>query len=373
MFKFNSKEANMKIKRTIYTGTLLTITSLMIITSGCTKKSSNTNTTSSALQFSQVNLVADVGSFTGARVDTNLVNAWGVAISPTGRIWISSTGKNKTTIYDGTGATIIAPIAIPNSGSRSSLASGPTGTVFNNTTDFVVPADNAASKFIYVNLDGTVEAWATGTSAKIVANRSSMGASYTGCALGKVGNVNYLYAANFDQGKVDVFNATFGYTVSFTFVDPNIPQGYAPYNIVNINGDLYVTYANTANLYAGNGYVNIFSPDGTIIKRFASGGTLNFPWAVAIAPAGFGLGLNMILVGNFGDGSISIFDQNGNSKGQLQSNGTTLFIDGLWALAPAPSTASTLDQDAIYFTAGPSLQAHGLFGYLKQTSLVTGY
>jgi uncharacterized protein (TIGR03118 family) len=136
---------------------------------------------------------------------------------------------------------------------------------------------------------------------------------------------------------------------------------------------LYVTYAPNSYSATGNGFVNVFSPDGTFIKRFASLGSLNFPWGIAMAPISFGFGQNIILVGNFGDGTISIFDQNGNSKGQLQSNGTPISIDGLWALSTAPATATNLDQTVVYFTAGPSSGAHGLFGYLKLASLGSGY
>jgi uncharacterized protein (TIGR03118 family) len=351
----------MKSKTKIYSGVLMVFLSFLIFTTGC--KKSSTTTSSSGPAFTVVNLVADAGSFTGAKIDPNLVNAWGVAISPSGKIWVSSTGKGVTTIYDGTGATLIAPIEIPADGGRAS--SGPTGAIFNNTSDFVIPADNSVSKFIYVNLDGTISAWSSGTAAKTVANRSAQGASYTGATLGKVGSANYLYAANFAGGKVDVFTSSFTYNISFSFIDPNLPQGFAPYNIANIGGDLYVTYAPTNYNANGNGMVSVFSPDGTFIKRFATNGTLNFPWGIAVAPAGFGLGLNMILVGNFGDGTISIFDQNGNYKGQLQSGGNPISIDGLWSLTPAPSTATTLDQNVVYFSAGPNFQGHGLLGYLK--------
>ncbi len=351
----------MKSKQTVYTGALMVFLSLLIITSGCKKKSSST--TNSGTDFNVVYLVADNGSFPGAKVDASLVNAWGIAISPNGKIWVSSAGKDLTTIYDGTGATLIAPISIPNEGNRS--IHGPTGAVFNNTADFMIPADNSASKFIYVNLDGTISAWSSGSSAKTVANRSAMGASYTGVALGKVGAQNYLYAANFAGGKIDVFTSNFTYNVSFTFVDANLPQGFAPYNIANIGGDLYVTYAPTSGYSSGGGYVNVFSPDGTFIKRFASGGSLNHPWGITMAPDGFGLGANMILIGNFADGTISIFDMNGTYKGQMESNGSTLSIDGLWALAPAPATASSLDPDVVFFTAGPNSGLHGILGTLK--------
>lgn len=355
----------MKSKQTIYMGALLAVLSILVIASGCKKK--NSSTPGSGTDFNVTYLVSDVGTFAGARIDTNLVNAWGVAIGGSGKIWVASTGKDLTTIYDGTGATVIAPIKIPDEGNRS--LHGPTGAIFNNTGDFIIPADNAASKFIYVNLDGTISAWSTGNTAKTVANRSANGASYTGAALGKVGQTNYLYAADFAGGRVDVFTNTFAYNVSFPFSDPNLPQGFAPYNIANIGGDLYVTYASTAG-YTG-GIVNVFSPDGTFIKRFATNGTLNHPWGITMAPAGFGLGLNIILIGNFGDGTISIYDQNGNYKGQLNTAGSTLAIDGLWALAAAPSSATVLDQTIVFFTAGPNGGQHGVLGSLKLAPAAT--
>jgi uncharacterized protein (TIGR03118 family) len=357
----------MKTRKSIYTKAFMTFLACMILVSGC--KKSSTSTTSSGPSFVVVNLVADVGSFSASKIDTNLINAWGVAISPTGKVWVSSAGKGVTTIYDGTGATLIAPVKIPAEGGRAS--SGPTGAMFNNTAEFIIPADNTVSKFIYVNLDGTISAWSTGTAAKTVANRSAQGASYTGAALGKVGNTNYLYAANFAGGKVDVFTSNFTYNISFSFVDPNLPQGLAPYNVANIGGDLYVTYAPASYNASGNGVVDVFSPDGTFIKRFATNTGLNFPWGITMAPAGFGVGLNMILVGNFGDGTISIFDQNGVFKGQLSNNGTAISIDGLWSLTAAPSTATSLNQNVVYFTAGPNSGGHGVFGYLNMVAVTT--
>ena len=363
-------EVKMKLKHSIYTVSLVFLLSFLIFTTACTKKSSTTP--SSGAEFNAVYLVADAGNYSGARIDTNLVNAWGIAIGPTGKIWVSSGGKDRTTIYDGTGATVLSPIRIPFSGTRSSH--GPTGAIFNNTTEFLVPG-STSSKFIYVNLDGTISAWTTGPTCIKVADRSATGASYTGAALGKVGTTNYLYAANFAGGKVDVFTSDFTYTASFSFADPTLPQGFSPYNIASIGGNIWVTYAPGSYNANGNGFVNIFSPDGTFIKRFASNGSLNFPWGMTKAPDGFGLGLNMYLVGNFGDGTISIFDQNGNPKGQLMAGSGPLTIDGLWALAPAPSTATSLDQNVVFFAAGPNFGAHGLVGYLKlivATTTTTG-
>jgi uncharacterized protein (TIGR03118 family) len=328
----------------------------------CKKNYSNPTV---AYNISQTNLVADNASFNPVFVDASLINAWGISISGGGGIWISSNGKGVTTIYDKTGKTLLAPVTIP-SATAGGMGS-PTGQVFNNTTDF------AANKFIFADADGSITAWTSGTTAVKVADRSTLGAEYTGMALAADGGANFLYLANFKGAKIDVFDKTFTFTSSRSFTDPNMPAGYAPFNIANIGGQLYVTYAKQlapANVFedkgAGNGYVDIFNPDGTFVKRFASQGTLNAPWGIALAPAGFADNQPSILVGNFGDGRINIFDLQGNFKGQLQNNGQTITIDGLWAVDFLKGNITGGNPtDPLYFTAGPAAGAHGLFGSLQ--------
>jgi uncharacterized protein (TIGR03118 family) len=329
----------------------------------CKKDNNNT----SLFNFTQTNIVADNSSFGAAVVDTNLVNAWGISVSPSGGIWISSNAKGRSTIYDKTGKTLLAAVTIPTV--VAGHAGSPTGQVFNGTTDF------GANKFIFASIDGTISAWASGAIAIKVADRSAAGAEYTGLAMGVNGGANFLYAANFKGNKIDVFDKNFAFVSGPVFTDPNMPAGFAPFNIQNIGGQLYVAYAKQlapANSFdqpgAGNGFVAVFNPDGTFVKRFASQGTLNSPWGIAVAPAGFADAQATILVGNFGDGRINVYDMQGNFKNQLQNHGQIMVIDGLWSVdfLKGNVVANESATDPLYFTAGPSAGAHGLFGSLMK-------
>jgi len=343
------------------------IAALMITTCfyACKKDYSSPTGPTSIYNIAQTNLVADNASFNAAFTDPNLVNAWGISISTGGGIWISSNAKGVSTVYDKTGKTLLAAVAIPSA--TAGKAGSPTGQVFNSTTDF------AGSKFIFAGTDGTITAWTSGTTAVKVADRSTNGAEYTGLAMASNGGANFLYAANFKGSRIDVFDKTFTFVSTSSFTDPNMPAGFAPFNIVNIGGQLYVSYAKQlapANVFdvkgTGNGYVDVFNADGTFVNRFASQGTLNSPWGMALAPAGFADSSPSILVANFGDGRINIFDLQGNAKGQLQNNGQVITIDGLWAIDFLKNNvAGGSPTDPLYFTAGPGGEAHGLFGSLQ--------
>ena len=243
---------------------------------------------------------------------------------------------------------------------------------------------------------------ADGNNAQLIRNRSAT-SSYKGMALDSVGSKKFIYAANFMTGKIDVWDTGF-HLVSMPFHDPGIPSNYAPFNIQPVGSWLFVTYAQigTGGDEAdgpGKGFVDVFNPDGSFVHRFASHGTLNAPWGVAWAPAGWlstedmsagddkgegnnsGQGSNnsgkgsfgedgkrmsepVILIGNFGDGHINVFTQDGQFLGQLMSHKKTIVIDGLWALGFPPATATSIDQSRLYFTAGPADESDGIFGYL---------
>jgi uncharacterized protein (TIGR03118 family) len=323
--------------------------------------------------YKQTNLVADTGSYGAARVDPNLLNAWGIAVNPNGIVWISANHAGATVVYDSTGKTLLGPVAIPFHGVHR--GGSPSGVIFNNTkstTEFIVPSNQKAAIFIFAGEDGTISAWAGGDSTVTVADRSSSNAVYKGIALANDGTDNFLYAANFKGGKIDVFDKSFTYVTNKPFADPNIPGGFGPFNIVNIGGQLYVAYAKLKapdnmddQAGAGNGFVDVFNPNGTLVKRFASQGVLNSPWGLAQAPAGFGLPLHSILVGNFGDGRINVYDSTGVLEGALGNNGMAIVIDGLWALDFPFNDNPKSDPNKLYFTAGPMEENHGLFGYLR--------
>ena len=344
--------------------------SILIAAAGCKKNNTYSPPPANGMGYQEIALVADIPDYGAARTDTKLLNAWGIALNPMGIVWISSNHAGATTVYDSTGKTLLGPVAIPSHGDH--FGGSPTGIVFNPTTDFVIPAKQQAAKFIFVNEDGTVSAWSGGDSTITVADRSGEDAVYKGLALANDGAGNLLYAADFRNGRVDVFDKNFNLVAGKPFTDPGIPTGFAPFNIQNIGGNLYVTYAKQEGPEneddqrgPGNGYVDVFKPDGTFLKRFASQGTLNSPWGLTRAPEGSGLPLHSILVGNFGDGRINIYDSTGAYISQLQINGQPVVINGLWALDFPFNEAPASDPRKIYYTAGPMNEQHGLFGALK--------
>jgi uncharacterized protein (TIGR03118 family) len=341
----------------------------MLITGiiSCKKSSTTTNTTTN---YQQTNLVADTSTFGAGRIDTSLDNPWGIAIGPTGILWISVNHDGSSAVYDGAGNQVLAKVEIPLDTANDA---SPTGTVYNGTSSFVMPSNGQPAKFIFVTEDGVITAWNSGAATTLVADRSAADAVYKGVTIANDGSGNFIYATDFHNGKIDVFDQSFNYVANKTFTDPSMPAGFAPFNIATIGGQLYITYAlqkgpdkEDDQAGAGNGYVDIYKPDGTFVKRFASQGTLNSPWGIASAPSSFGQGSDMILIGNFGDGRINVFDKNGSYKGQLMNNGAPITIDGLWALTFPQSTAGNLDLNTLYFTAGPSEETYGIFGYLRK-------
>ena len=320
--------------------------------------------------FEQTNLVADQSGFNAEIIDTNLVNAWGIAVAPSGPIWISANHTGVSTIYNKDGMTLRPPVTIPLP--PGSFGGSPTGVVYNSTTDFMIWSGKQSnpSKFIFATEDGTIAAWGSGNTAVIVADRSSFNAVYKGIAMAQDGSDNFLYATNFHESKIDVFDKNFTYVTGKPFVDPGIPIGFAPFNIRNIGGWLYVTYAKQKpgkhddQAGPGNGFITIFRPDGSKIKRFACLGPLNSPWGIVQDKEGFGMETsNAILVGNFGDGRINVYNDDGRFLGPLKDDGHAIHIDGLWALE---NDVPLADHDQLFFTAGPVEESHGIFGYLKK-------
>jgi len=336
--------------------------------------SDNLNAGKKIGHFSQTNLVSDVAGW-AAHTDPTLINAWGLAWAPSGIAWIGSQAGHVSNVYDREGNTVLGPVTIPSPGGTT--GGNPTGVVFNPTTGFTL-ATGGPARFIFVGVDGVLSAWngAQGTHAARIATVPL--SAFTGLAIAHNGMDTLLYAANFRAGRIDVWNKTWT-PVMLPFSDPMIPAGFSPFNIQTVGNLLYVTYAKVGSdgrSQAGNGlgYVDIYNPDGTLSERFASGGSLNAPWGVALAPAGYlkngkeeggdAKSQSTILIGNFGNGRINAFSESGKFLGQLRGeNHQILSIDELWAIMFPPST-STIDQNRLYFTAGPQEETHGLFGYL---------
>jgi uncharacterized protein (TIGR03118 family) len=345
-----------------------------------------------------------VSDLPGANVkDPNLKNAWGVTFSPAASpFWISDNATGLATLYDGDGTIVKVVVTIPcpttaGQGSSCPTTAAPTGTVWNPTTaGFLVPGTTTASHFIFATEDGTISAWAGGTAATIDVNNATVpnptnGAVYKGLAVGV--NVNgvivnggtsptfvFLYATNFRAGTIDVFDAGFNQVTPGTpgkidgsFTDPNIPAGFAPFGIQNINGDLFVTYAKQNAVKhddvagPGNGFVDVFDTNGFLLRRFARRGPLNSPWGVARASFAFGQFSGDILVGNFGNGKINVFDSGGHFIDELDDpSGKALVIDGLWTLTLGGGAKSS--SDTLFFTAGPNGETDGLFGTITPVS-----
>jgi uncharacterized protein (TIGR03118 family) len=320
--------------------------------------------------YEQTNLVADTLGFGAAIIDPGLVNAWGFAVVPSGPIWISDNGSGLSTIYNKTGMTLRPPVTIPSP--TGSSGGTPTGVLFNSTADFIIQngKESQASKFIFATEDGTIAAWGSGNSAVIAADRSKFNAVYKGIALASDGSNNFLYATNFHEARIDVFDKNFKLVTGKNFHDPGIPAGFAPFNIRNINGWLYVTYAKQKPDHhddlagPGNGFVVIFKPDGSLVKRFASHGPLNSPWGIVQSKIGFwDDSTTVLLVGNFGDGRINVYKEDGGFLGQLADGGHPISIDGLWSLE---NDVPTADANQLFFTAGPEMESHGVFGFLEK-------
>ena len=327
--------------------------------------------------FVQTNLVADT-SGVAAHMDSNLVNAWGISFGPSGPFWIADNGKGVSTLYDGSGATAGAPVPVPPP-TGSSAVSTPTGTVFNgNSSEFLVGGPGTSAFFLFATEDGTISGWDGGASAVLKVDNSASGTVYKGLALATQGTSDFLYATDFNHGQVDVFNSSF--QPAGTFTDSTLTnQGFAPFGIQNIGGNLFVTFAKQDAAKhddvaaPGNGFIDVFKPDGTMIKRLVSNGPLDSPWGLALAPASFGPFAGDLLVGNFGDGGINAFNPNtGASLGPLTDpSGHPIHIDGLWGLAVG-NGAGAGDPNTLYFTAGPAHESHGLFGSLQALTTLPG-
>jgi uncharacterized protein (TIGR03118 family) len=315
--------------------------------------------------FSQTNLVSDIPGM-AANTDPNLKNPWGVAFSATSPFWTSDQGTGLATLYSATGVPNALVVTIPGS---AAPPTGPTGMVFSNISgQFLVGA--APATFIFDNLNGTISGWNGGAGTTAVVEHTTTGAIYTGLAQATNSNGTFLYAANSAPGGgINVFSSTWqSTTLSGTFTDTNLPAGLVPFNIQNIGGNLYVTYASLGlgGTPMPGGVVDEFDANGNFIKRIATGGSLFAPWGIVVAPAGFGSFGNDLLIGNFGNGEINAYDATTDLfLGTLDgTNGQPIINDHLWALETR--TGAGFDPNALYFSAGINDEADGLFGEITE-------
>ncbi len=346
---------------------LLFVVSLLLLTAS-SASSAALSAGPRANAYGVARLVSDVPGLAD-HVDRRLVNAWGMAAGPASPWWVADNGTDRSTLYDGTGGAI--PLVVRAGGA-------PTGTVFNGGPGFVVRKGGSSgpSLFLFDTEAGTIRGWnptvpgpGTSTRAFTVVNEHGKGAIFKGLAISPTGDL--LYATDFHNGRVDVFDTRFHQVLKGAFRDPSLPSRYAPFGIQELGGYIFVTYAlqdadaEDELAGAGRGFVDMFSADGTLLSRVASHGPLNAPWGLAWAPSDFGRFGGDLLVGNFGDGRIHAYawDGGGFSHDGLlrRGSGDPVWIDGLWAIAfgnggPAGAT------NALFFTAGPQDESHGLFG-----------
>ena len=321
--------------------------------------------------FTSSVLVSD-GAVSAPHTDPNLKNGWGVAFNPKGFVWVADNGTSVATLYDGNGVPQSLVVSIPNG---TSGTANPTGIVFNGTTDFTVTqgGKSGVGAFIFSGEGGTITAWAPAvapTNAIVMFDGGSAGAVYKGLALASNGTANFLYATDFHNNRIDVFDTNFAkVAMPGKFQDATLPAGFAPFGIQVIGSKLFVTYAKQDAAAhdnvdgSGLGFVDVFDTSGNLLQHFASAGPLNAPWGVAQAPGNFGRFSGDILIGNFGDGTINAFDPaSGQSLGTINlSNGTTFVQPGLWGIA----FGNGLDNqptNTLFFAAGPNDEANGVYG-----------
>jgi uncharacterized protein (TIGR03118 family) len=327
--------------------------------------------------FEVTNLVSDQAG-EAATLDPNLVNAWGLAAGPTSPWWVNAADADVSVLYDGDGNIIPLVVKVPG---------GPTGLVFNGGPNFVVSRQGASGPafFIFATESGTIRGWnplvplpAPSTTASVLVNRSRVGASYKGLAIASTGNGDFLYAADFHNARVDVFDGNMKRVKNpDDFVDPSLPDGFSPFGIQNIDGTIFVAYAlkdeeeDEEIAGAGLGFVDMFDTSGDFLGRAVSRGALNAPWGLAMAPDRFGAFGGDLLVGNFGNGRINAYEQQADGsfvrQGQLRdTSGDVISIDGLWALEFGNGSVAG-PTDTLFFTAGPDEEEHGLFGKIEAT------
>jgi uncharacterized protein (TIGR03118 family) len=321
--------------------------------------------------YRQINLVSDQPGV-AMLLDTNLVNAWGVAFSPTSPFWVSDNGTGLATLYsvtnDALGAVHVAKVvtlevSIPGEGN-------PTGQVFNNTTNFNSDA------FLFVSEDGTISGWrsALGMTAEVLTNRP--GAVYKGVTLASTADGLMLLAANFSEATVDVYDGNAHLIAQLS--DPDVPEDYAPFNVQSVEGMIFVTFAKQDEDKeddvpgAGHGLIDVLDLESGTFLRFVTGTdaggklkAIDSPWGVALAPDTFGAHAGELLVGNFGSGTIMAFDETGGFQGFLESKpGKAVSIPGLWAITFGNGGRGGVPE-TLYFSAGPDEESHGLFGSLE--------
>jgi uncharacterized protein (TIGR03118 family) len=342
-----------------------------------------TPTGSAGGPYSNTSLVANVAS--ALTMDSNLVNPWGLSMAPGDPVWVANNGTQTSTIYDGNGkvqpASGTTIVKLP--AGAGNVPFSPTGIVGNTTADFAVSAGGKAGPalFIYSGKSGMLAGWAptVDVTNAVTAYADTGGAAYTGLAIAKNAGSNFLYAADFHNNKIDVFNANFQKqptsATSFSFTDSTLPPGYAPFGIQAVNNgaggatQIYVAYAkqgagNGSENSAGFGLVDVFDTNGKLLKNLIPvGGALNAPWGIALAPADFAPLSNDLLIGNFGDGKINAYNPTTGAfvAAVSDSKGNPLAASGLWGIVFG-NDSDNQPHNTLFYAAGTDMQADGVYG-----------
>ena len=338
------------------------------------------------------NILSD-GSVQALATDPKFVNPWGLSI---GRdFWVNAAATGLDYVALTTGA-IPFKVVIPSASGK--VTGSPTGTVFTGSTKAFLLANGSPANFLFSSLDGTISGWNAGVGfdgsvAQIVVNKGAAGAIYTDMALVTNTSGTFLLASNFGAaGSIDVFDGAYKpATLPGSFSDPNLPSGYGPFSVHSIGSQVIVTYAprdttgTAGTIYspgsgpsyrqrvgAGNGIVDVFDTSGNFVARAVTGGNLNDPWGVAMASANFGVFSGDLLVGNFGDGVINVYDPKSFAYlGQVvDGKGGAMAFPGLWELVFG--TAGYGDVNALYFTSGGASETHGVMGSITSSASSTG-
>jgi uncharacterized protein (TIGR03118 family) len=356
-----------------------------------------------AQQYQQTNLVSDLGTLGAQTVDPKLKNPWGIARGPSGNPWwVSDERSGVATLYNanGTPANPLNPganglvVTIPPSVPPPAVGT-PTGVVFNGSTnDFrVAPPGVAQTFFLFVSLDGSISGWDPAANPTTAITEVSTKSVFTGATIAQIGNERFLYVADLKDAKIKVYDSNFKeveigerhlgerhfeYDMGFdddnegAFEDQELPRGFAPFNIQNIGGDLYVAYAKQDQTKTfvtsgtGLGFVDVFSPRGRLLMRLEHGNWFNAPWGLTLAPSDFGTFSHRILVGQFGSGEILAFDAvTGRFEGKLRDeNNNSIALKGLWGLAFGAGDQTSGPANTLFFNEGLNGGNDGLFGTL---------
>ena len=332
----------------------------------------------SAQTYTVTRLTSDIANITGNNpADPDLGNPWGLVASTSGPWWVADNNTGLSTLYNGMGVKQGLVVTIPSW--TGSGTGAPSGIAFNGSNDFQLTPGNPAA-FLFDSEDGTVQGWNhnVNPNTSVIEVNNFGSAVYKGLALASAGGANYLYATNFFAGTVDVFDTTFA-PHSFgtnAFVDSTLPAGFAPFGIQLVGSNLVVTYAKQNSAKhddvpgPGNGYVDIFDTQGNLLGRLPHILQMNSPWGIALAPSNFGAFSNDFLIGNFGSGSIMVFNPNPpfNFIGMvLDESKLQLRIDKLWALEFG-NGGSAGPTNTLFFTAGTFDETYGIFGTILPTS-----